>query len=89
MSHLNENLLEMHALLRLLDDYIGVSNTNVHLMASQKKSGRILVPSPPEWRWMNTGNSSPWMPNFTLYRQDKTGDWNNAIKQLEHDLALV
>ncbi len=87
MSELNNSLLEMQALLKLLDDYIGVSNTNVHLLASQSKSGRVLIPSPPEWRWMADGNYSPWMPNFTIYRQCKNGDWGKALSRLQNELS--
>ena len=86
MTGLNESLLEMQALLGLLDDYIGISNTNIHLLASQNKHGKVLVPSPPEWRWMSEGNHSPWMPNFTIYRQDKNRDWGKAISRLRNDL---
>ena len=49
---LNEDLEGMLALMALLDDYIGVSNTNMHLRAGAGKTARVLVPSPPDWRWM-------------------------------------
>ena len=87
-SQINDDLESALACMDLLDDYIGVSNTNVHLTASQGKSGRILIPSPPEWRWMCQGNSSPWMPNFQLYRQDNNGSWDNAINRLKQELHL-
>jgi len=87
MTRVNDSLLEMQALLGLLDDYIGVSNTNVHLLASQNKCGRVLIPSPPEWRWMADGDNSPWMPNFTVYRQHKNGDWGKAVSRLQNDLS--
>ena len=46
LSGLNENLEQMLALLLLLDDYVGVSNTNMHLRAGVGKTARVLVPAP-------------------------------------------
>ena len=64
-SDLNEDLEGMLALLALLDDYIGVSNTNTHLRAGVGKTARVLVPSPPDWRWMmNHARTSPWFPRI-------------------------
>ena len=86
---LNESLEDMLALLELLDDYIGVSNTNMHLRAAAGRAARVLVPSPSEWRWMNRGKRSPWFPQFSIYRQSLSGDWTPALAQLERDLATT
>jgi hypothetical protein len=77
----------MLALLALIDDYIGVSNTNMHLRAGVGKTARVLVPCPAEWRWMAKGNRSPWFPGFSIYRQENNGDWSNALAQLAADLG--
>ncbi|MBI2508645.1 MAG: hypothetical protein HYV99_01175 [Betaproteobacteria bacterium] len=87
LSAANEDLEEILALLSLLDDYVGVSNTNMHLMAGLGKTARVLVPCPPEWRWMAWGEESPWFPGFTTYRQRPDGDWNDALAALRRDLA--
>lgn len=85
-SALNDDLEAMLALLALIDDYIGVSNTNMHLRAGAGKTARVLVPSPPEWRWMAAGGESPWFPGFSVYRQGVDGDWTQALAQIESDL---
>src|SRR5262249_55104297 len=54
-SSVNEDLGEMLALLGCLDDYVAVSNTNVHLQAGAGGRARVLVPRPAEWRWMDEG----------------------------------
>ena len=76
----------MLALLALIDDYIGVSNTNMHLRAAVGKTARVLVPTPPEWRWMAEGQESPWFPGFTVYRQGYDGGWEGALEELLRDL---
>lgn len=89
LSALNEQLEDMQALLELLDDYIGVSNTNMHLRAAAGRAARVLVPSPAEWRWMNCGDRSPWFPQFRIYRQSPHGDWTPALHALQRDLAVA
>jgi tetratricopeptide (TPR) repeat protein len=87
LSALNEDLEAMVAVLALLDDYVGVSNTNMHLRAGVGKTARVLVPSPAEWRWMNSGESSPWFPGFRIYRQAPDGSWSAALARLARDLG--
>lgn len=85
-SMLNDDLEQMLALLSLLDDYIGVSNTNTHLIAGLGKTAKILMPYPAEWRWLTTGKESPWFPNFPIYRQMVDKTWTLALQQLTQDL---
>ena len=88
-SELNDELEDMLALLGLLQDYIGVDNTNMHLAAGIGKSCRLLVPHPPEWRMQTSGGESPWFPGFRLYRQGATGDWQRALDALHKDLVAT
>lgn len=85
-TDLNEDLEGMLALLALIDEYIGVSNTNMHLRAGAGNTARVLVPCPAEWRWMAAGNESPWFPGFRVYRQQPSGSWDDAFERLRHDL---
>jgi hypothetical protein len=86
LTAVNEDLESMLALLALIDEYIGVSNTNMHLRAAAGRTARVLVPAPAEWRWMQHGRTSPWFPGFSIYRQSLQGDWTRAIEALRHDL---
>lgn len=86
LTALNENLEAMLALLALVDEYVGVSNTNMHLRAGAGRPARVLVPRPTEWRWMMSGDESPWFPGFRIYRQDHNGDWSAALARLAQDL---
>jgi hypothetical protein len=86
---LNDDLEGMLALLALIDEYVGVSNTNMHLRASVGRTARVLVPYPAEWRWMARGRESPWFPGFRVYRQTLTGSWDRALAGLRDDLAAA
>lgn len=86
-SGLNDDLQEVIAGLSLLDEYVGVSNTNMHLLAGLGKTARVLVPQPAEWRWMAVGDESPWFPGFRIYRQLPGKNWDGALKKLAQDLV--
>lgn len=86
-SALNDDLEDMLALLALLDDYVTVSNTNVHLRAMTGRTSRVLVPNPPEFRWMAEGDESPWFPGCRVYRQGSDGSWDLALRRLARDFA--
>lgn len=85
-SDLNDDIEGMIALLNRLDDYVGVSNTNMHLIAGLGKTARVIVPRPYEWRWPGDGHSSVWFPEFTVYRQGDKDDWHTCLSQLRQDL---
>jgi tetratricopeptide (TPR) repeat protein len=87
LSAANEDLEDMLALMALLDDYVGVSNTNMHLRAGAGRTARVLVPMPPEWRWQAATGDSPWFPGFATYRQAPGGRWAEALARLAGDLA--
>jgi tetratricopeptide (TPR) repeat protein len=84
----NDNLEDMLALMTLIDEYVTVSNTNVHLRVSAGRAARVLVPNPAEWRWMNSGDESPWFPGCRIYRQSPDGGWQKAFTKLQRELAL-
>ena len=70
-----------------LDDYVAVSNTNIRLRADLGRTARVLVPNPPEWRWMRSGDASPWFPG-SVYRQPASRDWTAPLRRLREDLSL-
>jgi tetratricopeptide (TPR) repeat protein len=84
-SAVNADLEQALAVMAAVDDYVGVSSTLVHLRAGAGGRARILVPFPPEWRWMESGDASPWFPRATVYRQSAGGDWAAALARLAAD----
>jgi tetratricopeptide (TPR) repeat protein len=86
LSSTSEDLPSLLALLASLDEYVGVSNTNIHMLAGLGKTGRVLVPYPGEWRWMSREEQSPWFPGFAVYRQPQSRDWAGPLAKLRGDL---
>lgn len=86
LSALNDDLETMLAVLDRIEEYVGVSNTNVHLRAARGRTSRVLIPAP-EFRWMIAGDESPWFPGTRLYRRGAGNDWTAALSALGRDLA--
>ena len=80
LSALGEDLPGLLCVLASLDDYVGVSNANMHFLAGLGKTARVLVPYPGEWRWMRRPGPSPWFPGFETYRQPRDRDWTGRSK---------
>ena len=87
LSALGDDLPTLLAVLAEIDEYVTVSNTNVHLLAGLGRTARVLVPYPAEWRWMRREGRSPWFPGFPVYRQSQSRDWQPALHALSSDLA--
>jgi tetratricopeptide (TPR) repeat protein len=88
-ADVNEELPAALALLSLLGDYVGVSNTNVHFNDALGRRTRVLITHPAEWRWCIEGERSPWLTHALLYRQDPEGRWEAALERLARDLAAA
>lgn len=88
LSTLGDDLPMLLAVLAEIDEYVTVSNTNVHLLAGLGRTARILVPYPAEWRWMRREGRSPWFADFPVYRQSQSRDWQPALRALRSELGL-
>src|SRR5262249_16409573 len=88
LSSLNDNLEDMAAGASGLGDYLGGRQTNMHIRAGLGKTARVLVPFPPEFRWMNAGSRSPWFPEFEIYRQRASRDWQPALERVRLDISI-
>ncbi len=86
LTDVNDDLEDMLALMALADFYVSVSNTNVHLRASAGRPTHVLVPHPPEWRWLAEGRS-PWFSDCPTYREAPSHDWTDALARLARDLG--
>lgn len=90
LSGVNDDLEDALALLSVVDDYVGVSNTNMHLRAGcHGAPARVLVPSNAEWRWGLAGARSVWFPSFAVYRADPRGEWDQALRAMGDDLCAA
>jgi len=87
LSPVNEDIELMLAVLSLVQDYVCVSNTNVHLREMLGRPTHVLVPFPPEFRYQVASHTSPWFSSVKVYRQEVLGSWFEACEQLKENLS--
>ena len=86
----NQDLNKMASLLKLIDHYVTVGNTNVHLRAAVGRSSSVLVPVYTVARiWIDQEQSSSWYPGTKVYRQSAELSWNYSFERLQKDLQLT
>ena len=75
------------ALMRQLDLVVAVDTAVAHLAGALGAPTWLILPHPPEWRWLLKGDRSPWYPTMRLFRRPPGADWSAAIDELARALA--
>ena len=70
------------ALIANLDLIISVDTAVAHLAGAMGKKVWLLLPFPPDWRWLLDRSDSPWYPSIRLFRQETPGDWDDVVRRL-------
>lgn len=74
------------SLVSTLDLVISVSTSIVFLCAGLGVPAWVLLPVGPNWIYQINGETSPWLPGITLYRQEKAMEWSSVIDQVATSL---
>jgi tetratricopeptide (TPR) repeat protein len=75
------------ALMENLDLIISVDTSTAHLAGALGKPAWILNRFDTCWRWFLERPDSPWYPTVKLYRQVKSGHWDDVVEQIKMDLT--
>ena len=73
---------ETAAALQHLDLLITVDTAGAHLAGALARPVWVLLPYPPDWRWLFEGENSPWYPTMRLFRQSQLGDWRTVFDRV-------
>ena len=65
-----------------LDLVISVDTAVPHLAGALGKHVWMLLPFAPDWRWMQSGESTPWYSTMRLFRQASPGDWQGVFEEV-------
>jgi Flp pilus assembly protein TadD len=75
------------AILEQLDLVISVDTAVAHLAGALGRPVWVLLPAPPDWRWLTNREDSPWYPTVRLFRQQEREGWNPLIPRVAAALA--
>jgi tetratricopeptide (TPR) repeat protein len=80
---------ETAELIAALDLVVSVDTVWAHWAGALGKPLWVLLSSAPDWRWLLEREDSPWYPSARLFRQAKTGSWEEVIRRVEKGLAKM
>lgn len=80
---------ETAAAVAAMDLIITVDTVIVHLAGALGVPAFLLLPAMPDWRWGQTGDTTPWYPTVRLFRQAEPGAWEPVIQRILADLRGV
>lgn len=75
------------ALISQLDLVISIDSAVLHLAGALGKPAFLLLPYyRQDWRWLASGQESPWYPTVRIFRQRQDGDWAGVIREVQQAL---
>jgi hypothetical protein len=81
-DELHGRFMDTAAVIKNLDLVITIDTSIAHLAAGLGTKTWVLIPEPPDWRWMIDRTDTPWYPNMRLFRQHAQGDWDTVIQDI-------
>jgi hypothetical protein len=80
---------ETAAAVSAMDLVITADTVIVHLAGALGVPAFLMLPAMPDWRWGQTGDTTPWYPTVRLYRQEEPGAWEPVVQRILMDLRGV
>ena len=74
------------ALIKEMDMVISIDTSVVHLAGALGHPLWVLLPQITDYRWTPDGETTPWYPHATLFRQTAAGDWADVISRVVRQL---
>lgn len=69
-----------------MDLVITVDTATAHIAGSLGKETWLLLPYNSEWRWLDSGETTPWYPSIKIFRQSRIGDWHGVLSDVHFNL---
>jgi tetratricopeptide (TPR) repeat protein len=82
-----KDVLDTAAVIRSLDLVITVDTLTAHVAGTLGVPTRILHRFCREWRWGESGETSPWYPSVRNLTQAKPGDWTELLGRVKAELT--
>jgi hypothetical protein len=82
-------LVDTAALMQSLDLVISCDTSVAHLAGALGRPVWTALKRYPEWRWGAEGETMPWYPTMTLFRQEQMGQWEPVFTAMRDRLAIL
>jgi tetratricopeptide (TPR) repeat protein len=77
------------AALKNLDLVISVDTSVAHLAGALGVPTWLLLPTPPDWRWLMDRDDTPWYPSMRLFRKQGLEDWDGVLGKVAAELKNI
>ena len=75
-------LMDTAAVIRNLDLVVTSDTSIPHLAGALGAAVWVALPFSPDWRWLRSGDASPWYPTMRLFRQTTIGQWPDVFERI-------
>jgi len=79
--------LDTAAVLKCIDLLITSDTAIAHLAGGLGVRCWLCLMHEPDWRWMRSGDTTPWYASMRLFRQSSAGDWPSVYREVAAALA--
>jgi Tfp pilus assembly protein PilF len=83
------DFMDTAAVLRNLDLVIACDTAVAHLAGALGVPVWVALPTASDWRWLLDRDDSPWYPTMRLFRQARSGDWNEVFARIAAELSKL
>lgn len=77
------------AIMANLDLIVTSCTGPAHLAGALGKPTWTIIPFSPDWRWLESGQDTPWYPTMRLFRQDAIGNWQTVMQRVKSELCAL
>ena len=84
-----QDMSDTAAVISHLDLVICVDTAVAHLAAALGKPVWMLIPTPPDFRWLEEREDTVWYPTMRLFRQRTHGDWEEVVARVRIALQIL
>jgi len=81
--------MDTAAVMRNVDLVIASDTAVPHLAGALGVPVWVTLPAVPDWRWLLQREDSPWYPTMRLFRQTRSGSWEDVVNRIADELKAV
>ena len=74
------------AIVKNLDAVVTSDTALAHLSGAVGTKTHVLLGRVPDWRWLLSGDDTPWYPSMRLWRQTEIGNWHDVVKRCSESI---